>query len=137
MEKLCRCYKHTAKNCGADFKAVVPKLLPLMEVGLKTMKVLNGAAKMGRMFGIPLPVIPQGCVGTVESLVDGLGAGESGYACVAEAAGEAVKGSSGEAKTALSQFQLAEFRKFESELTSVRLCANLKHQRVPLSNCIV
>ena len=30
MEKLCRCYKHTAKNCGADFKAVVPKLLPLV-----------------------------------------------------------------------------------------------------------
>eukprot|EP01045_Picozoa_sp_COSAG04_P008881 COSAG04_NODE_501_length_13363_cov_9.158137_9_plen_1203_part_00 len=96
-------------------RETVPKLLPLMEVGLKTMKVLNGAAKMGRMFGIPLPEIPQGCVGTVESLVDGLGAGESGYACVAEAAGEAVKGSSGEAKTALSQFQLAEFRKFLEE----------------------
>jgi hypothetical protein len=28
MEKLCRCYKHTARNCGEPFRAVVPKLLP-------------------------------------------------------------------------------------------------------------
>merc|ERR1740130_894071 len=28
MEKLCRCYKHTARNCGTGFKVVVPRLLP-------------------------------------------------------------------------------------------------------------
>mmetsp|Transcript_46187 Transcript_46187/g.76370 ORF Transcript_46187/g.76370 Transcript_46187/m.76370 type:complete len:952 (-) Transcript_46187:199-3054(-) len=28
MEKLCRCYKHTARNTGAAFKALVPRLLP-------------------------------------------------------------------------------------------------------------
>ena len=28
MEKLCRCYKHTARNCGEAFRAVVHKLIP-------------------------------------------------------------------------------------------------------------
>ena len=28
MERLCRCYKHTARNCGTAFHAVVPALLP-------------------------------------------------------------------------------------------------------------
>merc|ERR1719162_1424041 len=28
MERLCRCYKHTARNCGEGFKAVLPRLLP-------------------------------------------------------------------------------------------------------------
>ena len=28
MEKLCRCYKHTARTCGEAFRAVVPMLLP-------------------------------------------------------------------------------------------------------------
>ena len=28
MERLCRCYKHTARNCGDGFKAVLPRLLP-------------------------------------------------------------------------------------------------------------
>jgi len=28
MEKLCRCYKHTARNTGQGFKALVPRLLP-------------------------------------------------------------------------------------------------------------
>ena len=32
---------------------------------------------------------------------------------------------------------LAEFRKFERELSSIPRYANLKQQRVPLSNCIV
>ena len=30
MERLCRCYKHTARNCGAAFKALLPRLLPQM-----------------------------------------------------------------------------------------------------------
>ena len=30
MEKLCRCYKHTARNCGGAFRQVVPMLLPQM-----------------------------------------------------------------------------------------------------------
>ena len=28
MEKLCRCYKHTSRNCGEAFREIVPKLLP-------------------------------------------------------------------------------------------------------------
>lgn len=28
MEKLCRCYKHTARNCGEAFRPVVSRLLP-------------------------------------------------------------------------------------------------------------
>ena len=28
MEKLCRCYKHTARNCGPAFRVIVSKLLP-------------------------------------------------------------------------------------------------------------
>ena len=28
MERLCRCYKHTARNCGDAFAAVLPQLLP-------------------------------------------------------------------------------------------------------------
>ena len=28
MEKLCRCYKHTARNCGDWFRVLVPKLVP-------------------------------------------------------------------------------------------------------------
>jgi len=28
MEKLCRCYKHTARNCGPGFRPLVPRLLP-------------------------------------------------------------------------------------------------------------
>ena len=28
MEKLCRCYKHTARNCGEGFRAVVHRLIP-------------------------------------------------------------------------------------------------------------
>ena len=46
-------------------------------------------------------------------MVDGLGAGESGYACVAEAAGAAADGSAAaDGKTALSQFQQREFEAF-------------------------
>lgn len=30
MEKLCRCYKHTARTAGDSFRAVVGKLLPLV-----------------------------------------------------------------------------------------------------------
>jgi len=28
MERLCRCYKHTARNCGDGFAAMLPQLLP-------------------------------------------------------------------------------------------------------------
>jgi hypothetical protein len=35
------------------------KLLPLMRGGLKVMSVVNGAAFVGHMFGVPLPSVPK------------------------------------------------------------------------------
>mmetsp|Transcript_9238 Transcript_9238/g.30687 ORF Transcript_9238/g.30687 Transcript_9238/m.30687 type:complete len:539 (+) Transcript_9238:3-1619(+) len=37
---------------------VVPKLLPVMQVGLRAMAVFNGAAGVARMFGFPIPTVP-------------------------------------------------------------------------------
>ena len=37
---------------------VVPKLLPVMQVGLRAMSVFNGAAGVARMFGYPVPLVP-------------------------------------------------------------------------------
>ena len=34
------------------------KLLPLMRAGLKVMSVVNGAAFVGHMFGVPIPSVP-------------------------------------------------------------------------------
>ena len=38
-------------------RTTVPKLLPLMEVGLKSMMLVNGISKLGRFFGLPLPTV--------------------------------------------------------------------------------
>ncbi|EOD13279.1 hypothetical protein EMIHUDRAFT_119917 [Emiliania huxleyi CCMP1516] len=38
---------------------VVPKLLPVMQVGLRAMSVFNGAAGVARMFGYPVPTVPE------------------------------------------------------------------------------
>lgn len=38
---------------------VVPKLLPVMQVGLRAMSVFNGAAGVARMFGYPVPKVPE------------------------------------------------------------------------------
>jgi hypothetical protein len=35
------------------------KLLPLMRAGLKVMSVVNGAAFVGHMFGVPIPSVPD------------------------------------------------------------------------------
>jgi len=93
-------------------RELVPKLLPLMSAGLKAMKAVNGVTRIGRLFGLPLPEVPEALQDKLETMIDGLGAGESGFACVAEAAGEAVKGDSAAAKTELSRFQLREFEAF-------------------------
>ena len=37
---------------------VVPKLLPLMQVGMRAMSLYNGAEGIARMFGAPLPSVP-------------------------------------------------------------------------------
>ncbi|KAL1499022.1 hypothetical protein AB1Y20_013538 [Prymnesium parvum] len=51
---------------------VVPKLLPVMQVGLRAMAVYNGAAGIGRAFGFPVPKVPkawrQGAQQSVELL---------------------------------------------------------------------
>jgi len=38
---------------------VVPKLLPLMQVGMRAMSIYNGAAGVARMFGYPVPIVPK------------------------------------------------------------------------------
>jgi len=38
---------------------LVPKLLPLMQVGLRGMAIYNGAAGVARMFGFPAPKVPE------------------------------------------------------------------------------
>jgi hypothetical protein len=87
----------------------VPKLLPLLSVGLKGMKAVRGIGNLGRMLGLSLPDLPESAVGAAEKLVDGLG---SEFACVTAAAGAAAARGSARARTAVSKFQLAEFEAF-------------------------
>eukprot|EP01047_Picozoa_sp_COSAG01_P128560 COSAG01_NODE_57924_length_309_cov_0.857143_1_plen_102_part_11 len=80
---------------------------------MKAMKVIKGASKLGRMFGLPTPDIPPSWVDSASEVVDGLSGGDSGYACVTEAAGLAIAGKEGEDRmTALSQFQAHQFEEF-------------------------
>ena len=39
--------------------AIVPKLLPVMQVGMRAMSLYNGAAGIARMFGYPVPTVPE------------------------------------------------------------------------------
>ena len=52
--------------------ALVPRLLPLMQVGMRAMCVYHGVSGVARMFGCPLPAVPQswreGAQTTVELL---------------------------------------------------------------------
>jgi serine/threonine protein kinase len=54
-------------------KQSVPKLLPLLSLGLKAMKAVNGVAGIGRAFGLPLPAIPESWGSVVSDAVDALG----------------------------------------------------------------
>jgi serine/threonine protein kinase/ankyrin repeat protein len=38
---------------------IVPKLLPLMQVGMRAMSIYNGTAGVARMFGYPVPKVPE------------------------------------------------------------------------------
>jgi hypothetical protein len=40
-------------------KEVVPKILPLMQLGMRAMSIFNGAAGVARMFGYPVPIVPK------------------------------------------------------------------------------
>ena len=47
----------------------VPKLLPVMQVGMRAMSIYNGAAGVARMFGFPVPKVPKAwSKGTQESI---------------------------------------------------------------------
>jgi hypothetical protein len=91
----------------------VPKLLPLAEAGLKAMKTVNGVSELGRLIGLPTPKIPESWVSDVEKLVDGLGAGNSPYQCIADALQD--ESTAGGDATTLSDFQLREFQLFLDE----------------------
>eukprot|EP01048_Picozoa_sp_COSAG05_P010783 COSAG05_NODE_972_length_6361_cov_24.297189_1_plen_474_part_10 len=92
---------------------VLPRILPLMETGLKVMKAAQGVGKLGRMFGLPTPCVPESWIEAGGDLINGLNGGDEGYQCVTEAAGLAVAGKEGnDRKTALSQFQARQFERF-------------------------
>ena len=38
---------------------IVPKLLPVMQVGLRAMSIYNGAGGIARLFGYPVPKVPE------------------------------------------------------------------------------
>ena len=88
-------------------------MLPLIKAGVLAMKGLNLTAKIAPlMFGIPpgtVPAIPPASMRKADELIHGLEAESEEFACVAEAAGDALKGAS---LTELSQHQLHEFEQF-------------------------
>ena len=48
---------------------VVPKLLPVMQVGMRAMSLYNGVAGVARMVGYPVPKVPEGwCKGAQSSV---------------------------------------------------------------------
>ncbi|GMH94107.1 hypothetical protein TL16_g12809 [Triparma laevis f. inornata] len=49
--------------------ALTKKLLPVMRTGLQVATLLNGTASIGRLFGFPVPTIPEALTGAVESAV--------------------------------------------------------------------
>jgi ankyrin repeat protein/tRNA A-37 threonylcarbamoyl transferase component Bud32 len=51
----------------------VPRLLPLMKIGLKAVSVANGIAGLGRLFGYPVPTIPDEYLKKVRNFVGDLG----------------------------------------------------------------
>ena len=48
------------------------KLLPLMRGGLKVMSIVNGAAFVGHMFGVPIPIVPKAWQEKVKTAVGSL-----------------------------------------------------------------
>ena len=49
---------------------IVPKLLPVMQVGLHAMSILNGAAGIARMVGYPVPTLSKALTDGVRDSVD-------------------------------------------------------------------
>ena len=49
---------------------IVPKLLPVMQVGLRAMSVFNGAAGIAQMVGYPVPKVPKALTQGVRESVD-------------------------------------------------------------------
>merc|ERR1740124_2151387 len=49
---------------------VVPKLLPVMQVGLRAMSIFNGAAGIAQMIGYPVPKLPKAWTEGVRESVD-------------------------------------------------------------------
>ena len=49
---------------------IVPKLLPLMHVGLRAMSIFNGAAGIARMVGYPVPTLSKALTDGVRDSVD-------------------------------------------------------------------
>ena len=108
LRLLCQ---YTWEPVGAGYpipqpRDTVPKLLPLLEAGLKGMKAVKGVGGLGRMFGLPVPEIPESAIEGIGQMVDELGS--AGYACVEEAAAKAGGGN----PTSVSRFQQSEFEAF-------------------------
>ena len=94
----------------------VPRLLPLLSVGLKGLRVCNGAAAIGQLFlGNIIPEIPEAMMQEAERIVDGLPDGLHAYPSVVELVGDVARGESDAAKQELNRFQQHEFRVFLQE----------------------
>ena len=85
----------------------VPKFLPLARRGLKVAAAANGVAKIGRLFGLPLPVVPKELLASAEAMVGGLENQESSvadFACIDAVLteGDAVRNVDGETQVVKS-----------------------------------
>ena len=63
-------YSITAQN--EKSKAVAAKVMPLASIALKGAAAINGISGMGRMFGYPLPKVPESCIGGLKNAVGSL-----------------------------------------------------------------
>jgi hypothetical protein len=72
-------------------------LLPLMKLGVKALKLYNGAAGLARCFGYPLPQLSDECTQSIEDAVGALSADSSvsDFDCLQESLDEVVSTSSG------------------------------------------
>jgi hypothetical protein len=50
----------------------IPKVLPLLKIGMKAMTVVNSVAGMGRFFGYPVPTIPAEYMSKISGAIGGL-----------------------------------------------------------------
>ena len=114
------------------------KFLPMMRAGLKATSLLNGTAKVGRMFGFPCPTIPESLVAKVQDAVSA--ANDSSNiaeefdklnTCVSEAAG-----CSGGGHSSIRGDLLREFEMLLKKHDPTSAFCGLKRQHTPAGHAL-